>query len=311
MDIKNIFDFESKVENLISTDSNIKDNMEYQKKFMNSVAINSNFTKIEGDLNTLYERIRVLEELIDYARFYVSNEIDETIKDCRDLLNEIENINDLNFSDAKNFVITNVPLTNNDSAQYTDRDGSPLKTCEVYNNVITLSGTIKDNVLIDTVSIRSTEQVYESNPESLTNNESYRTFYLLDSIPNNGVTETITLSFNSPKNINSIKAKLANCKISGIIYIHEDNTEFHDTGNVKGIMPVRTLKAIRLLINSTSYTPKAVTVNATDKNRYELLESSWDEVFSSIKDKDVIGLTSNYQKEFCDYLDTLYISKEE
>lgn len=311
MDIKNIFDFESKVENLISTDSNIKDNMEYQKKFMNSVAINSNFTKIEGDLNTLYERIRVLEELIDYARFYVSNEIDETIKDCRDLLNEIENINDLNFSDAKNFVITNVPLTNNDSAQYTDRDGSPLKTCEVYNNVITLSGTIKDNVLIDTVSIRSTEQVYESNPEALTNNESYRTFYLLDSIPNNGVTETITLSFNSPKNINSIKAKLANCKISGIIYIHEDNTEFHDTGNVKGIMPVRTLKAIRLLINSTSYTPKVVTVNATDKNRYELLESSWDEVFSSIKDKDVIGLTSNYQKEFCDYLDTLYISKEE
>ena len=311
MDIKNIFDFESRVESLVSSDSEIKDDMRYQEKFMNSVAINSNFSKIESNLNILYERVRILEELIDYARVYVSNEIDETIKDCRNLLSEIENINDLIFDDTKNFIITNVPLTNNDSAQYIDRDGSLLKTCEVYNNVITLSGTIKDTVEVDTVSFKSTEQVYENNPKSLINNEAYRSFYLLDSIPNNGITETITLGFDRARNINSIKVKLANCKIIGIIYIHEDNTEFHDNGDVKGIMPIRALKAVRLLINATTYTPKTVTVNATETNRYELLESGWREVHSNIKDKDVINLTNNYQKEFCDYLDELYLNKGE
>lgn len=312
MDIKNIFDFESKVELLISTDDQIKNDMKYQNKFMNSEIADFNFNKIENNLNTLYERIRSLEELIDYAKMYVGNEIDEVISDCRGLLNEIENMNDLSFNDAKNYTITNVPLINNDSAQYVDRDGSSLKTCEVYNNIISLSGTVKDNIEINTVTTKSTEQVYENNPDALVNGEPYRTHYLLDNVAKNGITETITLNFNGVKNINSIKVKLSNCKIDGIIYIHEDNTESYDsnTSTAKGIIPNRTVKAIKLLINANTYTPKTVVVNTTEANRFDSLESSWREVHTNIKEQDIISSTSDYQSTFCDYLDSLYLNKE-
>lgn len=306
MDIKNIFDFESKVNFLTeSYTENISDNIKHQNSFMNSEIANNNFTEIENNLNALYERIRVLEELIDYAKIYVNNEIDGVITECRGLLNEIENMNDMHFNDMKNYTVLNVPLINNDSAQYTDRDGTSLETCEIYNNIISLSGTVKDIADIKTVSVSSTEQVYENNPDDLVNNNVYRSHYLLDNVASNGVTETITISFGEAKNINSIKIKLSNCNAYGIIYVHEDNTETNDTIAAKGIIPAKTVKAIKLLINSSNYVSKIITVNATAENKFDMLDKAWNEYHETIKEQDIINSQNEYKAQMSAYLDEI------
>lgn len=307
MEIKNIFDFESKVDFLkTSYKENISDNIKHQNSFMNSEIANNNFVEIEDSLNILYERIRVLEELIDYAKIYVGSEIDGVITECRGLLNEIENMNDMHFNDIKNYTVLNVPLVNNDSATYTDRDGSPLETCEIYNNIISLSGAVKDSVDIKTVTVNSTEQVYENNPDALMNNGAYRAHYLLDDIVPNGVTETVVLNFGEPKNINSIKIKLSNCEVYGIIYVHEDNTETNDSAAVKGIIPNRTVKAIKLLINSRNYVVKVITVNATAENKFDALDQAWIKYSETIKEQDTANSQSEYKAQMSAYLEEIF-----
>lgn len=311
MDIKNIFDFESKIDLLI--DSNVDEmigSIDKQGEFMNSTLANQNFEKIENSLNQLYENVRTLEELIDYAKIYVNSEIDSVIVECRGLLNEIENMNDLTFNGSKNYTTINVPLLNNDVAQYTDRNGESLSTCEIYNNVISLSGNKKDEAIINKVTVDCVEQVYENNPDDLINGESYRTHYFLDEIPKNGVTETVTFNFKSLKAINSIKMKLSNCKVTGIIYIHENNTETYDADIFSGIIPNRAVKAIRLLINSSTYETTDITVQVTDENAYEEFNSTLAVIYNNIKECDDKREKEIYESQMHERLDNVYLKKE-
>lgn len=310
MDIKNIFDFESRIEFLLkSYDEDIIDNIKKQEDFLNSEIANENFSKIENYLNDMYEKVRVLEEVIDYAKIYVNNEIDTTITECRDLLNEIENMNDSIFNDSKNFSIINVPLSNNDIEQYSDRDGSSLKMCEIYNNIISLSGTVKNNIDIKNVSVKREEQAYESNYKELINGEPYRVHYLLDSICKNGVSETIKFDFSEAREINSIKIKISNCKIVNIIYIHEDNTESIDSDISKGVIPIRTVKGIKLTLNSTNYSPKAISIVTTEKNKFEDLDKAWKEYHEEVKEKDYIYSSNEYKNQVCNYLEEIYLKE--
>lgn len=310
MDIKNMFDFESRIEFLLkSYDEDIIDNIKKQEDFLNSEIANENFSKIENYLNDMYEKVRVLEEVIDYTKIYVNNEIDTAITECRDLLNEIENMNDNLFNDSKNFTIINVPLLNNDVAQYSDRDGTSLKTCEIYNNVISLSGTIKNTIDIKNVSVKREEQVYESNYKELLKGEPYRAHYLLDAIYKNGVSETLQFDFSEPREINSIKVKLSNCKITDIIYMHEDNTETIDSDISKGVIPVRTIKGVKLALNSTNYSPKLISVVTTEKNKFEDLDKAWKEYHEEVKEKDYVYSSNEYKNQMCDYLEEIYLKE--
>lgn len=310
MDIKNMFDFESRIDFLLkSYDENIIDNIKKQENFLDSEIANENFSKIENYLNDMYEKVRVLEEVIDYAKIYVNNEIDTTITECRDLLSEIENMNDNLFNDSKSFTIINVPLSNNDVAQYSDRDGTPLKTCEIYNNVVSLSGTIKNTIDIKNVSVKREKQVYESNYKDLIKGEPYRAHYLLDAICKNGVSETIQFDFSEPREINSIKVKLSNCKITDIIYMHEDNTETIDSDISKGVIPVRTIKGIKLALNSTNYSPKLLSIVTTEKNKFEDLDKAWQEYHEEVKEKDYVYSSNEYKNQICDYLEEIYLKE--
>lgn len=310
MSINNIFDFDSRIDFLLeSYEEDIIGSIQKQGDFMNSDIINSNFDKIESYLNDMYEKIRVLEEVIDYAKIYVNNEIDSTITECRDLLNEIEGLNDSIFDGLKNYTIINVPLNNNDAVQYSDRDGTMLKTCEIYNNLISLSGTVKNSIEIKDVSVKRKEQVYESNYKDLINGEAYRTFYFLDGISKNGVTETIQFDFKEPKDINSIKIKLSNCNIVNIIYVHEDNTETIDSDISKGIIPLKTVKGVKLTINSTNYTAMSVAVATTEENKFEDLNKAWASAYEEMKDQDLSSLSKEYKLQMCDYLEQIYLKE--
>lgn len=311
MEITNIFNFESKIDYLIETDnSGIENKLKDFGTYMNSSIANANFETIEDSLNLLYERIRILEECIDYAKKYINSEIDETIAECKGLLNDLENMNDMNFSETKSCVIKNVPLVKGDFDQHTDRDGSILKPCEVYGNVVSLTGTVRDSIVPKNISILGSDQVYERNQEDLLADEVYRSHYLLDSVPAKGVTENITFSFDGPKAINSIKIKLSNCTLMDIIYIHEDNTETYATDTTCNIVPKKMIKAIKIQINSKNYTHKTVNVTATEADSVAKIDKAWQEVIQTIKESDIVTSQSEYRSTMSEYLESIYLKKE-
>lgn len=306
MDIKNIFDFESKVDFLLNT-YNTEPSIKEQSQYMSSNIINENFTQIETYLNNMYEKIRVLDEVIDYAKIYVSNEIDATISDCKEILSNIEHLNNMIFNDTKNYTIINVPIDINSSLTMTDRDGSALKSCNIYNGSLSLSGTIKNTIPVKSISVKSSEQVYESNINSLLNNESYRTFYLLDAVSKNGIEEVITFQFNQPKEINNISLKLSNANLKNIIYVHEDGTETTDAEMLRGIIPKLKILKVKLTIVCSNYVAKSIKITTTEENKFDSLNKEWQSIYNSIVNQDNDFAKTEYKTKIQDYLEGIYL----
>lgn len=307
MEIKNIFDFESKIEFLLNNlDLNINKEFKMQDEILDSSIVNYNFEIIENNLNDLYENFRILEEIIDYAKIYINNEIDETIVECRDLLNELEIMNDVSFNDNKNYVSINVPLRNNNViAKHVDRDGTSLKTCEIYNGLISLSGEIKNNINPDEIYFKRSEQVYDHNQNDLINKDIYRTRYLLDSIPKNGVLEEINFIFKEVVEINTLNFKLSNCSISGITYIYEDNTEAFEENILTGIISAKKIKELKLLICCKSYSTEIIQSN-TNINT-DFMNKILIELNQTIKEREDSLSSKEYKINFCDNLENTYM----
>lgn len=310
MDIKNIFDFESKIEYLLENlNLNIDSDLKLQNDILDSSIANYNFETIENNLNNLYENFRVLEDIIDYAKVYINNEIDQTIIECRNLLNEIETMNDLAFSDNKNYILINVSLSNNSVSNHTDRDGTSLETCEIYNGLISLSGEIKNNISPNTIAFKRSEQVYDHNEEDLINNEAYRTRYLLDSIPSNGVIEEITFNFKNTVEINTINFELSNCNISGITYIYEDNTEVFSDSTLTGVIPSKKIKGLKLNIYCKSYSVETIEISSNTSN-IDSITTALDNLNQTIKEREDSLSSEEYKLSFCDDLENIYLKGE-
>ena len=62
------FDFSEKIKYLLDNTKNIS--LEKQNMYLNSNIINNNFKIIENELNSMYEKTRILEDIIDYMKLY-------------------------------------------------------------------------------------------------------------------------------------------------------------------------------------------------------------------------------------------------
>lgn len=253
MSTNTTIDFQTNITALEKSSGDIINTLIDQGDFLNSNTINNNFINIEKYLNTLYENIRVLEDSIDYAKVYVNNEISQIIIDCKKTLNDIENLNDYNYSSNKNFVLFNVPIINSNEVNFTDRDGSTLKPSVIYNNLISLCEAAKNPIEIQSVTLKSNELAYDNNLTDLINNKAYRSYYILNSPVTGGIIEIITFFFKGAIEVNSVRVALSNCSLLNMIYIYEDNTESYDTDISKGITPTKKVIGVRLTLNSTNY----------------------------------------------------------
>ena len=192
------FDFSEKIKYLLDNTKNIS--LEKQNMYLNSNIINNNFKIIENELNSMYEKTRILEDIIDYMKLYINNEIENYMLDCRNLLKDIEVLSDINLKEEINYTAINVPFIYN-TLEYIDRDGTVLKNCDIYNNKIVLSQNKDITVQINSVSIVRNEALFNletinDNKDNIIYNKPYLIEYELDSIVNNGINELIRLNFN-------------------------------------------------------------------------------------------------------------------
>lgn len=265
-----IFNLTSKINYLLNyEDTNLNTNFLNQNNVMDSSIINKNFEIIEDELNNNYERIRVLEEIINYAKIYMQNEIEEIIIECRNILKDIENINDIYFDIYNNYTLINIPLINNDEAQYIDRNGAILQKCNLYNNVLSLPSNINIITPIKNIEvIRSDQPVYSIEPK-LTINEKYRIEYLLDGLNKSEIIENVIINFKEPTVINTLRIKTSNCNFEHIIFVYEDNSEFIYKNINLEIFPDIKIKKIIIPIKCNNYLINKYELITEVKNCFE------------------------------------------
>ena len=102
-------------------DNNTDNQIILQKNILNSSDMNKTFSYIESSLNFLYEKSRLLEDLIQYTDSYLKSEIVESISECKSLINTISNNRDVIKNNS--YIKYNVPFVISNS-NYLDRNNN-------------------------------------------------------------------------------------------------------------------------------------------------------------------------------------------
>lgn len=272
MSLESISKFNDMFEYIDKTkDDDISKNISKQNRALNSDSINNNFKQIEAQLNKSYERTRVLEDMIKYTKSYIDNEINSTIEECRAILNDIENISDMNFNNIENYTLINVPLLYEKGTETSDRDGSILKQCGIYDGLVTFNADIKNITHFKNITITRNDKHQESNEKELLEGKPYRVSYSLDDSVKGGIEELITVVFDNAEEVNSFNLKLSNCTLENTTYVYEDGTNVVDDAIKPGIMPSKKIISFKILINSKNYKIENSTNDVNTKNRFDEL----------------------------------------
>lgn len=257
-----------------------------QDNILDSNAINTTFKNIESSLNKLYENTRYLEDAIDYCDAYLNLKIEEYSTSIKNTLKSIEDIRDIN----KNSSYLEYQISFKDDASIKkDRDNSIISTVLNKNDYLMLGIKSEQNIDWLDINKNSIYIPYESNLKDLKNTP-YRTFYIEEAIANKGISETITITLNTPTKINYLDIKPVNADIKNVrlVYLNgvEDYIEYES-----GIISEAIVAQIKFDLVSKRYT----------SSKYYMYQSKLTEdVWNKIKEfeyKYALDITSKLEME--------------
>jgi hypothetical protein len=258
--------FEASVGTLVdAVNIKVNEDIYYQKDIMVSNTHNSSMHKIETMLDTLYEHTRMLQDIIDYAKEYVSTNIYDVTAQCKQLYNEL--ISDVDTLKAKGYISYSIPFIEG-PGDYTDRDGLSLSHCAINMGSVTLSGNVVNTLKYDTITRESNYVSYKNNIDDLRTGGAYRSSYTFDNVPppTDGITEKITVGFTTPVVMNYIDYITSRCDVVQIEYIYDSGTVEVVTDVIGTKLKDRKVKSIILYIKATAY----------DTENYQVTEVVWD-----------------------------------
>ena len=214
-----------------------------QNAELDSDRINSTFQSIEDDLNTLYQKTRYLEEVIDYAKTFISLKIDEYTSQMNATIKSIENIKKV--SKNLGYIEYNVPFKQNTFAIADRNKNYKINPCklketnidEIKNDLIILDDRVCLNHKYNSL-VRKCEQIpYDENLNDLLLDKNYKVTYIEEKPIQNGVTETITIYLSEPSEVNELDISPINCSVENIRYIYANGIEENAGKYVTGIEP--------------------------------------------------------------------------
>jgi hypothetical protein len=177
---------------------------------MDSDTYNTIFSDIETELDALYEKLRMLEDVKSYCREFVIKEIQDKKDQFTNKLKVIEDTSD-KFQDTS-CVTYMVPLESKEDI-VRDRNGDSIAVMSVTNGRLEAPGTEGQAAVIDTLKRTSTFACYNSSAKELTQDNPGRSYYKMDEPAENGVTEDYVITFQKPINCNYINVSQVNCQI--------------------------------------------------------------------------------------------------
>lgn len=267
----NKFDFNKNLDFLIDTKADLS-NVKFQEIVLNSKDYNETFKVIEEALNLMYEKTRVTQDLIEYSTSFIKNEIDESITECKSLLENIESNRDLMKDSA--YINYNVKLQSVFDT-YSDRNNTPIKGVHMHNGVITLNNNTIEQVDINSVSVESKNINYNimNTKDDIITNQNYRSFYMFDRNQKDPVKEKIIINFSKIRTINKINLTSSNCRISSIEYTMENGSIDIVEGYHINMFKNRNVKTIAINIECSNYMTSQIDYNEhKDEDFWELVE---------------------------------------
>lgn len=256
---------------------------------LSSSEYNSNMSIIELRLNVLYQKIKYMQELVDYTKNYVISEIKNRNEEFKEKLKIISEVTDI-YRD-QNSVAQIVYLTQCNE-QITDRDGSIVKPMVISDKKLVPPGNTVSSLRINSVVNNSSAIKYSSNYENLKNGEAGSAIYLSDNIMAGGLDENVNIQFDEGSSINYIDIPVINGDIDTYEITYTNDSKKEITPLDKYI-EAADIKEILIKIKSRNYTE--INQQVSKKKRGSIFDSTDDvEPFLSISsEKQKIIQSSN------------------
>ncbi len=183
---------------------------------MDSGIFNYSMRAIEEQLNSLYEKIRLLEDVRDYTKEYVLRSIQEKEALFKEKLKIIEDVSD-QYRDTDS-IAYNVPFLYN-SMTIKDRDGSNVPAMNIISGVLQQSGSVVTDAVISNISHTSSHVCYNNSYNNLLAKDAGRSCYVLDEPVYGGLKEEVSIIFDRSYNCNILNIALSNCSVENYTLI--------------------------------------------------------------------------------------------
>ena len=202
---------------------------------------------LEKHINTLYEKIRLLEDADEFANTYMTNKIIQKTKQLREALKIIEDVSDEYKS--KDYISILVPFIS-DGSPLIDRDGTLLSQSRISSKLEPTDDK-RAKAYISSITFTSDYPCYNNSYDSLLKNKPGISYYSLELPASQGVTETIYVNLTEPTTINKIRMNIINANVSSVKVIDDKNMT-HIVSMDNEFSPLK-VKQVQLVLNSNTY----------------------------------------------------------
>lgn len=243
---------------------------------MDAAVFNSTFNEIEDDINNLYEKVRVLEDIKNYTKEFVLKAIEERRIAIEENLKVIESATD-DYQNTE-FITTKVGL-NNIVRGLTDRDGSPIKSLDFRDNSLNMPSIILDSEQVLTISnlgqvkaIQEYDDLFaEAEPfeEQRIFNDNGRvttcSIYESDQPVEGGINVKYEIFFEHMTECNFLWLDTINCNVKRISITDEDGLIHYLGVTDTYLSPSRKIAKIMVIVNCSHYESNRISCMRTDQ----------------------------------------------
>lgn len=279
----------------------------YQKQFFNSEDFNHTFCRIEERLNELYEKTRMIQDIVEYTKVHIKENVNTISLECKSILDAIED--SVDSLRNKNYISYNVNFIDS-NGPYRDRSNVALPRTMVQDRAITLSYVQKKDVTIQETKRLNSLVCYKENLANLKQDKPYRVFYMVDDPIKDGLIEEIECTLSQEEFINYLEVVPSNCEVFAVKYINSAGIEDYIQDYKNAVQQRRRAKKIVVYIRAKDYEKKTYQI---DESRLQsdfwtkIQDHEYSQIIGTSTDKtpaqyDEISGLAQFKKDYEEYI---------
>lgn len=240
---------------------------------MSSDEHNKIFKDIENELNTMYEQLRILEDIKNYCKTTVIKTIDDEKVKLMDKLRIIEHASD-SFSDTS-CVAYEVKLETAPDIEVRDRNGDVLPTMRNVNGQLEVDGIDSRRAAIASVKCVAHDQCYSNTAQNLVNGGASRSLYVRNEPTSQGIVELYEIEFKEPVRCNYINIQAVNCDVENLQVSLNGKGVANLADSAEGYVDEVLIFGLRFSIRATNYDYRDVVIDTQNNNYFRLLDDNY------------------------------------
>ena len=209
-------------------------------ELMDADGFNDSCDTIEEQIQELYEKIRLLEDVDDFCHTYVEEKIKESKEELYKSLKSLEDAADISLKKGQVSIVVPFDSMNN---MVRDRDGSILSSMKVKNQKLVPDYDIMKEAEIASISRASNIPCY-----NYFNKVPGTSYYSTKEPPKEGVSEEITFTLADTIESNFVDIAPVNCSVTSIKIVDENDQEY-ELPDTSGHFDNRKIKAVKVRLN--------------------------------------------------------------